>query len=154
GWAATGGSARAFAGYRPPADVVAVEFARPGDARDLLIGPRLGLGHAVAQRADAEHATAGGHGVFAFHARAGVEHLGVGQLRHVQAVDHVARARGAGIAFRRHHHAQRRTRIPVGLDALERAVDAGFDERREVRTQPHHDRLRLRVAEADVEFDD
>ena len=43
---------------RAPADVVAVEFAGPGDAGDLRVGAALRVGHAVAQRADAEHAAA------------------------------------------------------------------------------------------------
>src|SRR5690606_34667314 len=111
-------------------------------------------GHASAQCADAEYAATRGHRVFAFDAAAGVEHLGVTHVRHVPGVDLVAGAWRSRIAFGRHHDAQRGARIPVDFDAFERAVDAGLDQRGEVRAQAHHDRLRFRVAEAHVELDD
>src|SRR5690606_26598151 len=70
-----GGSTPAGAGWpsvvllpafdRPPADVVAVELARPRDAGDFGIGLALRIGDVVAQCAHAQHATASGDHVFA-----------------------------------------------------------------------------------------
>src|SRR5690606_31476908 len=68
--------AAAFALDRAPADVVAVELARPRDAGHFRVGALLRVGDRVAQRAHAQHAAAGGDDAVAFQARAGVEHLG------------------------------------------------------------------------------
>src|SRR3546814_9436066 len=54
--------AAALALDRAPADVVAVELARPGDAGHFGVSALLGVGNAVAQRAHAQHAAAGGDG--------------------------------------------------------------------------------------------
>src|SRR3546814_9763218 len=84
--------AAALALDRAPADVVAVELARPGDAGHFGVSALLRVGNAVAQRAHAQHAPAGGDGAVAVQAGAGVEHLGVGHVGQVPGVDHVAGA--------------------------------------------------------------
>src|SRR5690606_29214890 len=93
------GSAIALALDRAPADVVAVELSRPGDAGHFGIGAIARFGDRVAQRAHAQHAAAGGDDAVAVQARAGVEDLGVVHVGHVPGVDHVAGARRAGIAL-------------------------------------------------------
>src|SRR5688500_12315721 len=50
-------SRSAFAFDRPPADVMAVEFAVPGNARNFGVGLALGVLDAVAERAHAQYAT-------------------------------------------------------------------------------------------------
>src|SRR3546814_19616512 len=60
--------AAALALDRAPADVVAVELARPGDAGHFGVSALLGVGNAVAQRAHAQHAAAGGDGAVAVQA--------------------------------------------------------------------------------------
>src|SRR3546814_1201656 len=50
---------------RAPADVVAVELAGPGDAGHFGVSALLRVGNAVAQRAHAQHAAAGGDGAVA-----------------------------------------------------------------------------------------
>src|SRR3546814_7941577 len=75
--------AAALALDRAPADVVAVELARPGNAGHFGVSALLRVGDAVAQRAHAQYAAAGGDGAVAVQAGAGVEHLGVVDVRHV-----------------------------------------------------------------------
>ena len=73
---------------------------------------------------------------------------------HVPAVDDVAQARRAGIVLRRHHHAQRRARIPLRADARAGAASMRrLDQVEQVGLQAHHHRLRFRIAEAHVELD-
>src|SRR3546814_2303648 len=96
--------AAALALVRAPADGVAVELAGPGDAGHFGVSALLRVGNAVAQRAHAQHAAAGGDGAVAVQAGAGMEHLGVVHVRHVPGVDHVAGARLAGIAHRSEEH--------------------------------------------------
>src|SRR3546814_7698044 len=94
--------AAALALDRAPADVVAVELARPGNAGHFGVSALLRVGDAVAQRAHAQYAAAGGDGAVAVQAGAGVEHLGVVDVRHVPGVDHVAGARFAGLTLGGH----------------------------------------------------
>src|SRR3546814_8003362 len=65
--------AAALALDRAPADVVAVELARPGNAGHFGVSALLRVGDAVAQRAHAQYAAAGGDGAVAAQAGAGVE---------------------------------------------------------------------------------
>ena len=51
------------------------------------------------------------------------------------------------------HDAERDAAIPFRLDLVEGAGDGVFEQIDEVRLQPHHDRLRLPVAHAAVEFE-
>ena len=64
-----------LARHGPPADVGAVEAARPIDGAYGLVGARLRLGDRLAARRDAEHAPAGGEQPVALAARAGMEDL-------------------------------------------------------------------------------
>src|SRR3546814_17849649 len=75
--------AAALALDRAPADVVAVELARPGDAGHFGVSALLGVGNAVAQRAHAQHAAARGDGAVAVQAGAGMANLGVVHVRPV-----------------------------------------------------------------------
>src|SRR3546814_4764345 len=72
---------------RAPADVVAVELAGPGDAGHFGVSALLRVGNAVAQRAHAQHAAAGGDGAVAVQAGSGVKHLGVLPVRHVPSTE-------------------------------------------------------------------
>ena len=67
--------------------------------------------------------------------------------------DDVTLARAFGIAGRGQHHAEREAAVPLGLGLVELAGDRGLDQVGEVGLQTHHDRLRLGVAHAAVEFD-
>ena len=67
-------------------------------------------------------------------------------------MDRDRRSRRVRIAGRGKHDAQRRTPIPFGFDLVERAIDAVLEQREQVGLQAHEDRLRLRIAEAAVEF--
>src|SRR5690606_21093446 len=138
---------------RAPADVVAVEGAVPGDAGDRRVGALLRIRHTVAQRAHAQHPTTGGDHVPALHPGAGVEDPGVVGFGYVPGIDGVADARLVRVALGGHHHAQRRAWVPLRLHAVEPALDAGFDQVREIGLQAHQDRLRFRIAEAHVELD-
>src|SRR3546814_16029427 len=95
--------AAALALDRAPADVVAVELARPGNAGHFGVSALLRVGDAVAQRAHAQYAAAGGDGAGAFQAGAGVEQLGVVAVRHVPGVDPVAGALLDGTPPHAHH---------------------------------------------------
>src|SRR5690606_1132415 len=65
---------------RPPADVVAVEFAMPGNAGHRLVGMPLRLADRRAERAHAQHATAGGDDLAIDHPGARMEDLAVADL--------------------------------------------------------------------------
>src|SRR3546814_9304853 len=93
-------------------------FRSPGNAGHFGVSALLRVGDAVAQRAHAQYAAAGGDGAVAVQAGAGVEHLGVVDVRHVPGVDHVAGARLAGITLGGHHHAQRGARVPQRAAAV------------------------------------
>ena len=67
--------------------------------------------------------------------------------------DHFALARRLGIAGRRHDDAERGTPVPFGLDLVEPAVDGGLQQSHQVGLQPHHDRLRFRIAHAAIELE-
>src|SRR5690606_27277057 len=75
---ADSGGATCLAGDGPIADVATQEGAVETHAACQFVGIACRVGHAVAQAAGTEHATAGGdHGV-PVHPRAGVEQLAVG----------------------------------------------------------------------------
>src|SRR5690606_21175276 len=137
----------------PPADVVAMELAMPGDACHRLVRTALRLGDVLAQGTHAQHAATGRDHLVVDQPGAGVEDLAVVRLGYVPAADDVASARRAGVVLGGHHDAQAGARVPVGLDALLLAIDRGFHRVQEVRARPHHHGLGLRVAEADVELD-
>ena len=89
----------------------------------------------------------------AFEPGAGMEHLGLVEVRRIEGIERVAGARGAGVARGRHHHPERGARIPARFDLVEAAVDRGFQQVDQVRLQAQHHRLGFRIAEAHVEFD-
>ena len=81
----------------------------------------------------------------------GVEYLAA--LGHrVQPCDRVALARAVGIPCGREHDAQRRSAIPLGVAAIERAVGRVQQQFDQVRLQPQHHRLRLRIAKPAIEL--
>src|SRR5215469_16501225 len=88
-----------------PADVVAAEAVGPADSRDGLIGARLCLPHAVAERADINHAAPVGEDFAAFGLGAGVEDFHAFDFgRVVEALDDRAACIGARITLGGHHH--------------------------------------------------
>ena len=70
-----------------------------------------------------------------------------------QARNGVTLARRVRIVGSSEDDAERDATIPFGLDLVERAGDGVLQQVDEVRLQPHHDRLRFRVAHAAVEFE-
>jgi len=132
---------------------VAVKRAIPVDLCNRAIGALLRVMHAVAERTHAQHAAAAGQHPLAVQPGAGLKHLDLGRKRAVQAMNHVAAAWGVGIVRRRHHHTQRRARIPLRVHAIERAVERRFDQLQQIRLQAQQDRLRFRVAKTHVELD-
>ena len=125
------------------------------DAVDGAVGETLRGTDGLAERADVEHAPAvgaevavliaGGAGVKDFHAL----DLGGG----LDALDQRAFAVSAGVSVRGHDHAERGLRMPAQIERFEHAVGGGQQRRHEVRHQPQHDHLALRIAEAHVELD-
>ncbi len=81
-----------------------------------------------------------------------MKHLAVRRLGHGQGRNGRARGVLARITLRRQHHAQRRARIPVGLDLIQPAIERRLDQVHQVRAQTHHDRLRFRITQAAIEL--
>ena len=119
---------------------------------------RCGLLHRIAERSDAQDASAGDPDLaIAIACRAGVKDLAVGMRlrRHaVEALDGIARFRVFGIAACGEHHAERGAPVPFGVGAIERAVDAMLDEIDEIGLEPDHDRLGFGIAQSAVELQD
>src|SRR5215468_10069979 len=90
------------------ADVAAAETVGPVDALDRRVSLGPGVGHGLAKRGDAEHATAVGQDAAAVGLGAGVKDDGVLHLSSVvEAADDRALGVGAGITLGRHHDGQR-----------------------------------------------
>jgi hypothetical protein len=70
-----------------------------------------------------------------------------------QAADGVALARRVRVVGGGEHDAERDAAVPFGFDLVELAGDGVLEQVEQVGLQPHHDRLRFRVAHAAVEFD-
>ena len=70
-----------------------------------------------------------------------------------QATDGVALARVHGVTGGGQHHAQRHARVPVQRHLVQLGAGGREQHLGQVGTQPHHDRLGLRVAHAAVEFE-
>ena len=121
--------------------------------RDRAVRSALRLPHGLAERSDAEHAAAARDHVLAGDRRSRHGTPCSPRVATSSPVDGVAFARPVRIARRGEHHAERGATIPVGVDLIERAVDRVLKQLDQIRLQPHHDRLRLRIAEAAVEFE-
>src|SRR5262245_55495203 len=137
----------ALAGDGLVADVLAVLHAFEADAGERGIGRALRLPDRLAERGDAQYPAAARDRLPIRERGAGMKDLAV-FARLVEARDRIALARVLGIARGRDHHAERCATVPFGFDAVERAFERAIDELDQVRLEPHHDRLRLRVAEA------
>ena len=134
-------AARLAGGPRPSARwPMSVRYCMPSKwmLGDGGVGGALRLAHRVAERGDAQHAPAADHDVAVRRCacRRGTPCTsGCASARHaIEAVDHVAAARRVGIAGRGEHDAERRAPVPLGLDAIERAVDARARRARRGRT--------------------
>ncbi len=143
-----------FPRNRLPADIPAAEALRPLDAVDRLIRTRLCLRHVLAERGDIQHTPAVCGDLLAVLLRPGVENLDAFNLRGViQTFNRRPALVVARIPLRRHHHRQRRVGIPAQVEILELPIARRDQRRQEVRHQPQHQHLRLRVAEPRVVFD-
>src|SRR4051812_23756183 len=144
-----------LAGDRLPADIAAAEAAGPVDAIDAGISALLRLAHRLAAPADIEHAPTIGQNTIAVLDRAGVENLdALGLRRLVEALDDRAFAVVTRVAFGRHHHGESGIAVPAQVEILQLAVARGDERRHQIRHQPQHQHLTLRVAETDVVFDE
>src|SRR4051794_8325126 len=103
---------------RLPADVAAAEAIRPADTVDRRIGARLRLRHILAERGDIEHAATVGYHLAALGSGAGVKDLHALDLAGlVEPLDQGAALIISRITLGRHHHGQRRVRIPPQIEA-------------------------------------
>src|SRR6185437_8922105 len=135
----------------PMPDVAPVKRAIEMEAFNGAVRALTRLREIIAQRAHAQHAAASrNHVAIVIEFRSGLEHLCVHSEIGIQPRNHVATFHLAGITVRRDHHAERRARIPFRLGAIKTAVQRGLDQRREIRLQALHDRLRLGITEAHV----
>ena len=108
----------------------------------------------VAERGDAQHAAAARDDVAVRELGAGMEHHADPRPRRGQPGDRVALARRVRVAGGGHHHAERDAPVPLQLRPGRACRRARADQQVEqVALQPHHDRLRLRVAQPAVEFE-
>src|SRR5258708_15580182 len=127
---------------RPPADVAPAEPLLPVYAVDRPIGLGLRLGRVLAERGDAEHATAIGQDLVGVPSRPGVEdldRLAIGGLRETPYL--AALERLAGIALCGEHDAERGLVAPAEVEILERALARGDQRRPDVAPQPPHQHL-------------
>ena len=58
----------------------------------------------------------------------------------------------SGVAARRHDDANRRARVPLGLDRVELAVDGRFEQIDQIALEPGEQHLGFGIAKAAVEF--
>ncbi len=111
-------------------------------------------GEVFTQGGDPEPPAAIGEDAIAVAPGAGVEDLDVRVIRcGIEAADLGAAQRLVGIALRRHNDAERRLIVPTQIDLVQDAVARREQHRDDIALQPHHQRLTLRVAKADVVFE-
>ena len=123
------------------------------DARDVVVGLRLGGLHGVCLGDYAEDATARCQQTAVHALRAGDEDLHV--VVHVRdAFDQAAGDRGARVALGCHHDADGGAVVPLDLDVGEPLVGAGIEDGEQVCAELREEDLRLRIAEARVDLED
>src|SRR6185312_13002215 len=99
---------------RPVRDVATMERAVVVDFLDGSVGMLAGGGKIVAERADGEHAAAGGNRTALWvEFGAGVENLDLGRGGGIQPVDHVPAAHPRRITRGSQYHADGRPAIPA-----------------------------------------
>src|SRR5207302_108759 len=117
------------------ADVRAVLRALETDLLHGFVGPGAGDAHRVAQRRDAQHASAARQELLAGEASPRVENPAFRRGRR-HAFDAVSAARLFRVAVRGEHHTQGGAPVPLGSGAVEPAFHRALDELEQIRSQP------------------
>ena len=124
------------------------------DALDGLVGAAACVGHRAAQSGDVQHPPTGGDQcpiVQARSASVGDEHAARDS---VEARDDVPLRGGLRIASAREHDRDGRLRCPVEFGSVEATGDGrALEQVEQIAAQAREDRLRLRIAEADIELE-
>src|SRR5262249_54334791 len=134
------------------ADVSTVLHAVEVNRTDRAVSGALRLPNRLAERSHAEHPATARYDRLARERRPRVEDFGI-FLRRAEAGDRVALPGLVRIAGRGQHDSQRSAAIPFRFDAVELSVERVLYEVDQVRLEPHHDRLRFRIAHTAIEFE-
>src|SRR5256714_12994197 len=100
----------------------------------------------------AQHETAAGQRLSGFEPGAGVKDLARQAGGALQTLDDVALSHLVRVAGRGQNYAERRARIPLRIDGIERTAERRLAQQREIGLEAHEDRVRFRIAEAAIEL--